>query len=211
MRMTTIYLVRHGSTEWNETKRAQGLADIGLSEEGRRQAKAAAEKLADLHIDAVFASDLERAVDTAQAIAAPRGLEVQTDPAFREIDQGEWTGLPIAEIEERWPDLWGGARHYTRRPGGEAPHEVSARALEGLRRIVEAYPEGTVVVVSHGGPLRWLSAAAMGWDERESARLRGVSNGGILSLEASPNGRALALEDLKRYDGASVSMDDPNA
>jgi broad specificity phosphatase PhoE len=202
--------VRHGATEWNHTKRAQGQADIALNDAGREQAESAALALADLDIVAVYASDLSRARDTAAPIARTHDLEVVTDPDFREIDQGEWEGLQVDDIKKAWPEMWGAARHYSTRPGGESPAQVRERALAGIKRIVKAHPEGTVVVVSHGGTIRWLSAEAMGYNDGYSARLRGVSNGGAVSFQASLNGDDLVLSDLVRMDGSGTDLDDPN-
>lgn len=207
---TRIWLVRHGATEWNINKRAQGQADIALTEKGRSQAKEAAAALSPFQLDAVLSSDLSRAFDTARAIADEQGLEVETDPAFREIDQGEWTGLPVDEIRRRWPDLWGEARHYSTRPGGESPQQVRKRALEGLRRVVERYPGGSVAVISHGGTMRWLVAESFGYDDIRSARLRGISNGGAVLLEAALEDGKLELEFIERLDGAAPDLDDPN-
>jgi probable phosphoglycerate mutase len=204
-------LVRHGATEWNADKRAQGQADVALSKKGREQARETARRLAELPVDAVYSSDLSRAVETAEAIAAVHGLDVAMDPAFREIDQGEWTGLPVAEIQQRWPELWGSARHYSARPGGESPQQVRRRALEGLRRVVERHPHGTVVIASHGGTIRWLSAEVLRYDDRASARLRGLSNGGVVSFEARLDSDRLVLSGLERMDRATPDVEDPNA
>lgn len=208
--MTTLFLVRHGATEWNHSKRAQGQADIVLNDTGYRQAIATAEELSHVPIEAVYASDLRRAYNTAEPIARTHGLEVETDPAFREIDQGEWEGLHVDEIRRRWPELWGPARHYSTRPGGESPAQVRARALEGLERIVRAHPEGNVVVVSHGGTIRWLSAEALGYDDRRSARIRGLGNGAVVRVTAEIAGDRLVLRDLERLDGNTTDLDDPN-
>lgn len=208
--MTTIFLVRHGATEWNHSKRAQGQADVALTEAGHRQAVAAAEELSHVAVDAVYASDLQRAVATAEPIARTHGVEVRTDPAFREIDQGEWEGLHVDEIRRRWPDLWGPARHWTTRPGGESPAQVRARALEGLTRVVDAHPDGTAVVVSHGGTIRWVSAEALGYDDRRSARIRGLGNGAIVRVTGELRDGKLALRDLERLDGNTTDLDDPN-
>jgi broad specificity phosphatase PhoE len=208
--MTTIYLVRHGATEWNRTKRAQGQADVPLHEDGRLQALHAAEAFSTLALEAVYASDLARAADTARAIAAPHDLEVQIDPRFSEIDQGDWTGLSTDEIRKRWPDLWGPARHYSARPGGESPSQVRERALAGLADVTAAHPDGNVVVVSHGGTIRWLGAEALGYDDRRSARIRGLGNGQAVSVTARiEDGRAV-LSDLERLDGNTPDLDDPN-
>lgn len=208
--MTTIYLVRHGATEWNIHKRAQGQADIPLDEKGRLQALDVAKQLATFDVRAVYSSDLQRALDTAAPIAQARGVEVISDPDLREIDQGEWTGLPVAEIERKWPELWGSARHYNARPGGESPQQVRSRALRGLRRAVDADPEGAIVVVSHGGTIRWICAEALGYDDRQSARLRGLGNGGIVSIKAEIEDDKLIVWGLERLDGATPDLDDPN-
>lgn len=208
--MTVVYLVRHGATEWNVDKRAQGQADIPLNDKGRLQALDAARQLCNFEIGAVYSSDLQRAVDTAQPIATALGLEVVTDPAFREIDQGEWTGLSVDVIAHRWPELWGAARHYNARPGGESPQQVRERALDGLKRALEAAPVVGLVVVSHGGTIRWMCAEALGYDDRRSARLRGVGNGGIISMKAEVDDGKLAIWGLERLDGATPDLDDPN-
>jgi broad specificity phosphatase PhoE len=208
--MTTAILVRHGATEWNEAKRAQGQADIALSAKGRGEADEIAHRLADLDIGAVYSSDLKRAEDTARAIADRHGVDIVTDPGFREIDQGDWTGLTTAEINRRWPELWGAARHYSTRPGGESPGQVRRRALDALARVVAAHPDEMVVIVSHGGTIRWLSAEALGYDDHASAHLRGLSNGGAVSIEADIENGVLRLRDLTRLDGARPDLDDPN-
>ena len=191
-------------------KRAQGHADIALTDEGRRQAIHAANELAHLDLAAVYSSDLERALHTAKVIAETHGLEVTVDPDFREIDQGEWEGLTVDEIRSRWPEEWGPARHYSARPGGETPHQVRERALKALRRAAEAHPDSTIVVVSHGGTIRWLSAEALGYDDRRSARIRGLGNGGIVCVQAEPTSEGVELDCYERWDGATPDLDDPN-
>ncbi len=206
-----MFLVRHGATEWNETKRAQGQADIELNEHGRKQAIATAQELAHLDdVQAVYSSDMKRALATAKVIAEAHGIEVTIDPDLREIDQGEWTGLTVDEIKVRWPDLWGPARHYNARPGGESPAQVRKRALAAVARIVEKHPEGTVIIVSHGGTIRWLSAEALGFDERRSARIRGLGNGAVVYMMADSNDGGVMLSDLARLDGNTTDLDDPN-
>ena len=208
--MTQVLLVRHGATEWNIHKRAQGQADVPLTDKGKQQALDTARRVATFPVRAIFSSDLSRARDTAYEIAKVHSLDVVEDPRFREIDQGDWTGLTTEEIAARWPDLWGPARHYNARPGGEAPQQVRARALEALRDAVEANPQGTIVVVSHGGTIRWLAAETLGYDDKRSARLRGVGNGGVLCITAVINDGHLKLSDLARLDGATPDLDDPN-
>ena len=204
-------MIRHGETEWNATKRAQGQADVPLNDVGRRQAREAAARLDGVTLGAVYASDLSRAIDTAEPIARARDLEVITDPAFREIDQGEWEGLALDEIRSRWPDLWGPARHFVQRPGGESPEQVQKRALEGVARVIERHPQTAVAIVSHGGTIRWIAAEALGYDMQGSARVRGLSNGGAVALDATLRGGELKLGNLVRIDGKTPDVDDPNA
>jgi 2,3-bisphosphoglycerate-dependent phosphoglycerate mutase len=208
---TTALLVRHGVTDWNATRRAQGHADVELNEAGRRQADEAAERLAGTRLGAVYSSDLRRALDTARPVADRHGLEVVVDSAWREIDQGEWEGLSGDEIAARWPELWGPARHFARRPGGEAPEEVAARALAGLRRIVDRHPGDSVAVITHGGTIRWVVATARGYGVRGSARIRGLANGGIVAVETSLADGELIFGAVRRLDGAEPDLDDPNA
>jgi len=147
--MTELLLVRHGETDWNVEHRVQGHTDRPLNETGLAQARALAAELADEHIDAIYASDLARARDTAHAIAEPRGLAVAVLPSLREKNFGTWEGLRDDEIRERFPEAesgpWGDA---------ETTEELAARVLGALGEIAEQHPEGRVLVVTHGGPLR---------------------------------------------------------
>ena len=208
--MTTVLLVRHGATDWNLALRAQGHADIPLNYRGRRQARAAAAQLRNVEIDAVYSSDLGRAFETAALIAEPHGLEPIPEPALREIDQGEWTGLNDHDIRSRWPGMWE-RRHHTRRPGGESPDEVRRRALAALGRIVAAHPDSTVVLVSHGVTIRGIVAEALGYADRDAALLRGLYNGGVVRFEALLDGDKLVFDGFRRLDGRTPAIEDPNA
>lgn len=207
---TKVFLVRHGATAWNIEKRAQGHADIDLNEDGHKQAAAVATELSHEKLVAVYSSDLKRARDTAAAIAGAHGLEVIVDPDFREIDQGEWEGLTTDEIRTRWPDLWGPNRHYNARPGGESPQQVKKRALRALAKAVAAHPDEAIAVVSHGGTIRWISAEALGYDDFQSRRIRGLGNGAVVCLDAYVEGDHLVLGNLGRLDGNTTDLDDPN-
>ncbi len=205
-----VYLLRHGLTDWNASRRAQGHADIPLNAAGRRQARKAAARLAGLPLAAVYSSDLSRALETARPVAAERGLKVLARPGFKEIDQGAWEGLTGDEIRARWPDQWGPARHYEPRPGGESPEQVRTRALEALSAAVAESPEGDIVIASHGGTIRWIVATALGLDIQESGRVRGLSNGGMVVLTVQDSNGSLEFGPVERLDGASPSADDPN-
>ena len=152
--MTEIILARHGETDWNSGRRVQGHTDIPLNAAGVDQARALAEQLVGEPLTAVFSSDLSRALDTARAVADVHGLEVSVDPRLREKNFGTWEGLTDVEIAERFPEArrgqWG---------DGESTEEVAERVLGVLQRIRDLHPEGPVLVVSHGGPLRAALAA----------------------------------------------------
>ena len=142
-----VLLVRHGQSEWNAIGRWQGQADPPLSDLGRLQAREAAQAIG--AVDAVWASDLQRAVATAHIIAEHIGVgPVVVDRDLRERDAGEFSGLTRAEIEERFPAYLAARR---RPPGWEPDEHLLARALDALHRIAVAVPGGDVLVITHGG------------------------------------------------------------
>ncbi len=147
MPATRILLLRHGQSEWNALGRWQGQADPPLSAVGRAQAVAASHSVG--VVDAVVASDLVRACDTALVIAEAIGVgPVVLDAALRERDAGEWSGLTRAEIHRSWPGHLDDGR---RPPGWESDHALLARVLPALRRIASLAPGGIVLAVTHGG------------------------------------------------------------
>ena len=161
------YLVRHGVTEWNRSMRFQGHTDIPLNVEGQAQALQIGARIAALPEPpvAVYSSDLSRARDTAEAIAAPLGLAVNTTPDLRETCLGEWEGLNREEIEARGEGkrLTGYIRDSltNRPPGSETLESVYERMNRAWDEIRANAPPGPVVIVGHGGSLRALIAAAL--------------------------------------------------
>jgi 2,3-bisphosphoglycerate-dependent phosphoglycerate mutase len=148
--MTELLLVRHGETDWNAEGKLQGHTDRPLNDYGRRQAQALAERLAGESIDAVYASDLSRARETAEILGAKLGLPVLVDPDLREKNWGNWEGLTSDErlhIEFE----------------GETSEAHRDRTLSAVQRIVERHPDGRIVVVTHGGSLRRIQAAVSGF------------------------------------------------
>jgi broad specificity phosphatase PhoE len=144
---TRILLVRHGQSEWNATGRWQGQADPPLTARGRAQAAEAARALGAL--DAVWASDLERAAETAVIVSESLGVgPVVLDPDLRERDAGEWSGLTRDQIEQRYP---GYLRDGARPPGWEPDPALLERALRVVRRVGREVPGGDVVAITHGG------------------------------------------------------------
>jgi phosphoserine phosphatase len=180
--VTIILLARHGQSDWNATCRWQGHADRPLTERGRAQASALAERLAHIDLDAVYSSDLRRAADTARVVAEAQGLGLVQLPELREVDVGSWSGLTRDEAEERFPD--GFSRWREGFPGwedGEDYDEMAQRVIGAVVQIALAHEDGRALVVSHGGPIRAIHAAALGLDVHEYRRLRPVEPNARLS------------------------------
>ena len=160
-----LLLLRHGETVWNRERRYQGWTDTPLSAEGLLQAEAAARELKEYAITAVYASPLQRARDTAAAIAAPHGLEVETDPAFKELGFGQWEGLTLDEARAGFPavyDGWAKTPHLLSPPGGESLAQARERVLAGLERLRAGHPDEIVCLVAHGIPVRILILEVLG-------------------------------------------------
>ncbi len=173
--MTTLYLVRHGETEWNAGGRFQGQRDIPLNEAGRQQAARAAAALAEVPFTAIFTSDLARAAETARIVAAPHGLAPVPDLRLREASFGAWEGMTTPEIGRQWPDLlaaWQADTVHTVPPGGESMAAVQARMTAFTRELLVRYPDETLGLIGHGGALRAVVALALGADLTIFRRLR---------------------------------------
>jgi broad specificity phosphatase PhoE len=147
--VTVLLLVRHGETDWNAAGRLQGHTDRPLNDYGRRQAKELAERLAGEGADAIYASDLVRAKETAEIVGERLGLTVVVDPDLREKDWGTWEGLT------------GDERVHVEFEG-ESTEDHRDRVMGAVRRIVARHPEQRIVVVTHGGSLRRIQAAVNG-------------------------------------------------
>ena len=187
--MTTVYLARHGESDWNAANRFQGHSDRPLTELGRKQAHALADLVAGERVEAIYSSSLERALETARIVGARTGLDVTTRDDLREVDTGSWSGLSRAEVKQRFPE--GFERWVSGDAGwddGESYEQMAARVLAALRDIAAAHPAGRVLVVSHGGPIRAIQAAANGMDIHEYRRIRPVEPNAHLSKVAVKDG-----------------------
>jgi broad specificity phosphatase PhoE len=148
--VTTLLLVRHGETDWNADGRLQGHTDRPLSDYGRRQARQLADELAEEELEAIYASDLARARETAEIVGRQLGLPVVLDPDLREKNWGTWEGLTAVE-RDRVEFV------------GESTEAHQERILNALRRISERHPgDGRVLVVTHGGSMRRVQTEALG-------------------------------------------------
>jgi len=162
-RVTRIIAVRHGETAWNATSRIQGQLDIGLNDTGRWQAQQLALALEGAGISALYASDLQRARQTAQAVAQRCGLPVLCDPKLRERGFGIFEGYTYADVELRWPEQ--ALRWRQRDPdfgadGGETLAAFYARSVACAARLAARHPGEAIVLVAHGGVLDCLYRAA---------------------------------------------------
>ena len=165
--MTEIVLIRHGETAWNAERRLQGHLDIALNAEGERQAAALGQALLNEPLDAIFASDLQRARQTAEAVAAPRGMTVQIDAGLRERCFGAFEGLRYDEIGAHYPDAyaaWQARDIDARYPMGvnraETLREFFERAVGAITRLVRSGNYQKIAIVTHGGVLDCAYRAA---------------------------------------------------
>ena len=166
-------LLRHGQTIWNVERRFQGQSDIPLDETGLAQADRAGRLLAALKPDVIVASDLSRAVSTAQPLAALTGLVITLDKDLRERSGGKWEGLLDEEIRERYPK----ERETWDPPEGEKGRAVADRVTVALRRAADSIPPGGLaVVVSHGAALRFGIERLLGIPDEVSGVLGPLSN-----------------------------------
>jgi broad specificity phosphatase PhoE len=200
---TTILLARHGESDWNRTKRWQGWADRPLTELGREQAQELARRLEETELDAIYASDLQRARETAEIVAQTKKLRVETTPDLREVDVGSWSGLTRAEAEKRFPD------HYARWleggegwDDGETYDQLGERVVTAFGAIAAKHEGGRALVVAHGGTIRAIHAAALGVDVHTYRRIQRVEPNATLSAVCVEDGRLTELcrtEDLDEF------------
>jgi broad specificity phosphatase PhoE len=194
--VTIVYLARHGESDWNVSNRFQGHSDRPLTELGRRQAQALAAELADVSaLAAIYSSPLRRALETALAVGARVRLEPVLVEDLREVDVGAWAGLTRADVEARYPAdfrrwLDGGEGWQD----GESYAAMSARVLPALLEIAAAHEGEEILVISHGGPVRAIQAAAAGLELHEYRRLRRVEPNAALSRVAVENGAITRLD-----------------
>ena len=193
--MVRVILVRHGETEWNKIRRIQGGdSDTPLNENGKRQAIALADRLKGEKITAIFSSPLQRALNTAQAIAGYHHLEVTTLPSLKEIKVGELEGRLATEFALRFEEFLCGdgcEKQPHTPPGGESVDDVQKRAWETISNLAAQQPEATLVLVSHYFVIMATVCRVLNLPTHQMVRLR--LNTGTLSIFTMDNGK-LRLE-----------------
>lgn len=186
--MTELLLIRHAQTDHNLQRRYQGHTDTPLNPLGQEQTRRLAARLAGETVEAVYSSDLARAHQTADILAARLTLPIYPLRGLREIDVGEAAGMTRKSLRERYPDLFGPHWTEARFPRGESHSELSQRVTGTVRDIAAAHPRQKVVVVTHGGAIRALLAALA---EIPLSALVGlvVANTSITRLLKTPDGQ----------------------
>jgi alpha-ribazole phosphatase len=172
--MTEIILARHGETEWNVQEVFRGRIDVELNQRGIKQAELLAEHLSHLKLDAIYSSPLRRAVKTAEIIARRHRLSVEIAPGLIDCDFGQWQGLHLQEVEDRYKELyneWANSPHRVKIPDGESLNDVRKRALTVVNKVVAKH-EGTTVLVSHRVVNKVLICALLGLDNSHFWNIR---------------------------------------
>jgi broad specificity phosphatase PhoE len=167
--MLHLMLVRHGETDWNAQRRYQGQSDVPLSVLGRRQAELVAGRLAGKEINAMYASDLKRALDTARVIAEKSGLKVFPEPRLRELKFGVLEGLTFDEAQERYPDMIAAWLDDFNRPpdGAETIDLFNTRCVSLLDDLKGKHDEQVVLLVAHGGSLSEILRVVLGLSRKK--------------------------------------------
>jgi broad specificity phosphatase PhoE len=199
--MVTIILARHGETDWNTGEIFRGRADVPLNATGLRQAELLAEYLSGEKIDIIYSSPLQRAVKTAEAITACHGLDVNTVENINDIDYGEWQGLSLDKVKERYPELyqdWLDTPEQVRFPGGESLAEVRGRAMPFVEDAVMRCGEGKIMVVSHRVVHKVLIGALLGLDNASFWNFR-LDTGGITRFEFNDDRAVLVSHNDTSY------------
>ncbi len=158
--MNRLLCIRHAESTMNAAGLWQGQADPALSEEGREQARALAERLAGESLSVLVASDLRRARETAEIAALRLGITTRLEPALRELDVGEWSGLARDVIARRWPEDFARFRAgdlAVRAGAGETRRELRARVVAALRSLQQIYRGDRIAVVTHMGVIRTVA------------------------------------------------------
>jgi probable phosphoglycerate mutase len=193
MTTTKLILVRHGETDDNKNRIFQGQSGRGLDAHGREQAARLAARLsgAQRRPVALYASDLERARETAEILGRALGLAPRLDPALREVSLGAWQGLSYEEVEARFPAEWEAWRRGVdlKRGGGESYAELGDRMERAAGRIADAHPGEAALVVSHGAAIKILVGRALGVGAPGLRAFRVPANTGVTVLEREDDGR----------------------
>lgn len=200
---TTVLLARHGQTGSNVSGFYMGRSDEDLNDVGYAQARSLSSRLAGLPIDSVYTSPLRRADVTATILAKPHNLKVKVSDDLNEIHLGDWQGLHLNEISQRWPELWQQWRadpSESTIPEGESFQQVAERAIRAFETVVAAEPGRQALIVTHEIVIKVLVARALGVSN--SIYRRFEINNASLSIIRLTNGktRLITLNDTSHLE-----------
>jgi 2,3-bisphosphoglycerate-dependent phosphoglycerate mutase len=190
---TRILAIRHGETAWNVDGRMQGHLDIPLNDTGRWQAHRLALAVSEESIAAIYSSDLLRALQTAESVAAGSGQKIEIEVDLRERCFGKFEGLTFREIDERWPaeaERWRLRDPDFTPEGGESLRVFYARCVDAITRLAAAHPGQTIALVAHGGVMDCFYRAATRVD-LQAQRSWQLGNASINRLLYSEGGLSL--------------------
>lgn len=179
--MTELVLIRHGETEMNRELRFQGHVNVGLNAIGLEQARRLGARMAGEQADAIYASDLLRAQQTAQPIGVTLSLQPLAESGLREQSFGRVDGMRVDDIKQNHPEAWEGWLRFEQdyaMPEGESTRQFHGRVMEAVQRLVAAHPQQKLVLVTHGGVLDMIyrTARALGLD---GPRQSDIPNAGV--------------------------------
>lgn len=183
--VTTLILVRHGETAWNHEHRFQGQANPPLNALGIQQAHALARRLRTIPIDIAFASDLQRALETARIITAKRDVQLIATPMLRERRLGAWEGLTVQEASRMHPreiEAWK-RDVLSPIPDGESYEQLQARLRELLKQLLREYKGKSILIVSHSGPIKVAICTMLGWSLQIIRRFY-IANGSLSIVQS---------------------------
>ena len=191
MSHTHIVLIRHGETDANRGRIFQGQTGLGLNSRGREQAQLLGARLkqTDLRLDALYASDLNRAWETAEIVGDYVGLTPMAEPGLREVYLGAWQGLSYEEAAAQFADEWAAWRRGedVRRGGGENYTDLQTRMLTTLERLARAHPDQTIACVSHGAAIKLFVAGVLGIPFTRLHAYHVMSNTGVCLVNFHPD------------------------
>lgn len=209
--MLKLYLVRHGESAWNVKHLYTGQQDVALSELGELQAERLAETWGALEFDAIYASPLKRAHDTAKPTVLAKEMALQLDARLAEIHHGAWEGSPAAVIREQYADeylAWRTEPHRVKMPDGESLEDVARRVNDFLQDLYAEHDDGSILVVVHDAILRVIILQTLGMGLEYFWRWR-FDNASVSMVERIADGyfRLAALNDVHHLDGVFVNCD----
>jgi alpha-ribazole phosphatase len=201
-----LLLTRHGQTDWNIARRYQGHSNTELNQVGVRQAEQIAKRLSTKTIHAIYSSDLNRAANTAKAIAAFHQLEVHTDTRWRELSFGSWEGMTYQEMSAHSPELfdaWMKDSLTVSTPNGETHRQLAERVQAAFDELKTKHKDETVLVVGHSGSMQTLLSLTLGVDLSRYWQFR-ISQASLSELTVYEDSVALNLFN----DVSHLTMDD---